>query len=144
MSDRPTATDFHQSEREVLGGARSWPVDRLRALAERHRLRGYRDPCADWNIPGRWGEIFWYGVIRAGASSSSWRPARGAHANGSRKALVPEGLAEVEEKRPTKPARVGGRPRRVLWLRRNAVQALWGEDVPSASPRVTGVTGYGG
>jgi hypothetical protein len=59
------------------------------------------------------------------------------------KDLVLEGLAEREEGRYTKIVRVGGRVRRVLWLKRRAVVALLGEDFPPASPVVTGVTGYG-
>ena len=59
------------------------PPDPLRALAERHRLRCYRDPCGDWNIPGRWGEIFWYGATRDGLPARIGVQLGGPHANGS-------------------------------------------------------------
>ncbi len=66
MSEPPTVSELHQSETEISAGVRSRPVDPLRALAHRYRLRCYRDACGDWNIPGRWGEIFWYGSAHDG------------------------------------------------------------------------------
>lgn len=61
MSQQSMATELHQSDRGISAGVRTLPVDPLRALAHQCRLRCYRDACRDWNIPGRWGEIFWYG-----------------------------------------------------------------------------------
>ncbi len=57
------------------------------------------------------------------------------------KDLTLEGLAEAEERRNTKTARLGGRTRRVLWLKRRAVADLLGEDFPCPSPVVTDITG---
>jgi hypothetical protein len=41
-------------------------MDPLRELAERARLKCYRDACGDYNVPGRIGEIFWFGAAHDG------------------------------------------------------------------------------
>jgi len=56
----------------------------LRALAEAHGVRWYRDACGDDHIPGRWGEIFRAGVGRLGVQFG------GPRANNTR-TDVPEG-----------------------------------------------------
>ncbi len=59
MSEQERAIESRNTEGPTTASSRTRPVSPLRALAQRYRLRSYRDPCGDWNIPGRWGEIFW-------------------------------------------------------------------------------------
>jgi hypothetical protein len=70
-------------------GTRS-SADPLRALALESRLRCYRDACGDWEIPGRWGEIFWYGAAHDGLPDRIGVQVGGPRANGSQ-AAVPIG-----------------------------------------------------
>ncbi|MBI4607920.1 MAG: hypothetical protein HY726_02785 [Candidatus Rokubacteria bacterium] len=51
-------------------------------------------------------------------------------------------LSECDPRRHSVVARVGGQRRRVLRLRRRAVEALLEEELPAPSPPVTGVTGF--
>ncbi len=83
MCERPTMSELHQSETEISAGVRLRPVDPLRALAHRYRLRCYRDACGDWNIPGRWGEIFWHGSAHDGLPDRIGVQLGGPRANGS-------------------------------------------------------------
>ncbi len=69
-----TATTLHRRVR---------PPDPLRTLAAHHRLRCYRDGCGDWNVPGRWGEIFWYGSVHGGSPDRIGVQLGGPQANGS-------------------------------------------------------------
>ncbi|HSD50443.1 MAG TPA: hypothetical protein VLG48_03465 [Candidatus Methylomirabilis sp.] len=66
MSKKSTPADVHQTDRKTAVDVRPRPVDTLQAIGEQHRLRSYRDPCGDWNIPGRLGEVFWCGSARDG------------------------------------------------------------------------------
>ncbi len=63
------------------------PLNPLRALAVRHRFRCYRDACGDWNIPGRWGEIFWYGAAHDGLPDRIGVQIGGPRANRSQTAV---------------------------------------------------------
>ncbi len=83
MSEQSTATELHQSEREISVGVKPRRVDPLRAFAGQHQLRSYRDPCGDWDIPGRWGEIFWYGSAHDGFPDRIGVQIGGPRANGS-------------------------------------------------------------
>ncbi|HSD51435.1 MAG TPA: hypothetical protein VLG48_08505 [Candidatus Methylomirabilis sp.] len=58
-------------------------MDPLRALAHGYRLRSYRNACGDWNIPGRWGEIFWYGSAHDALPDRIGVQIGGPRANGS-------------------------------------------------------------
>jgi hypothetical protein len=55
--------------------------------------------------------------------------------------LAEEGLSECDPGRHSTTARIAGRTRRVVRLRRDAVEAFMGEEVPSA---ITGITSFGG
>jgi hypothetical protein len=46
-------------------------------------MRCYRDACGDWNIPGRWGEIFWQSAAHDGFPDRIGVQLGGPHANGS-------------------------------------------------------------
>jgi hypothetical protein len=83
MSEQSTATELQQSDRDISVGVRPRPVDPLRAFAEQHRLRSYRDACGAWNIPGQWGEIYWYGSARDGLPDRVGVQIGGPRANGS-------------------------------------------------------------
>jgi hypothetical protein len=102
MSEQATMTELHEFRRETSASGRPRPVDPLRALAEQHRLHSYRDACGDWNIPGRWGEIFWDGSAHDGL------PGRIGVQLGAkrRQALSPErraaAIARLERVRPTR------------------------------------------
>jgi hypothetical protein len=79
MCEQATATELHQIARETSASGRPRLVDRLRAPAERHRLRCYRDACGDWNIPGRWwGEVCWHGAAHDGLPEAflMWKRAK--------------------------------------------------------------------
>lgn len=56
----------------------------IRELAFNHGKRWYRDACGDDNIPGKYGEIFRYGIGKLGVQIG------GPHANNT-KTDVPEG-----------------------------------------------------
>ncbi len=105
MSEQSTATEPHQGDRVISVGVRLRPVDPLQALAEQHRLRSYRDPCGDWDIPGRWGEIFWYSSTHDGLPNLICVQLGGSRANGS----------------PTRTTEKGGN------LRINRLRHHWGQ-----------------
>jgi hypothetical protein len=105
MSGQVAATETRTTEREPTVAMRTRPVDPLRSLAHQYRLRSYRDACGDWNIPGRWGEIFWYGSAHDGFPDRIGVQIGGPRANGS----------------PTRTTEEGGN------LRINRLLQIWGQ-----------------
>jgi hypothetical protein len=83
MTKQPTATELHQSDREISAGVRARSMDQLRALAHQCRLRCYRDTCRDCNIPGRWGEVSWCGSAHDGLPDRIGDQIGGPRADGS-------------------------------------------------------------
>ncbi len=83
MTKQPISTEPHQGMGDVTVSAKPRPLHLLRALAHRYRLRSYRDACGDWSIPGRWGEIFWYGSARDGFPDRIGVQLGGPQANGT-------------------------------------------------------------
>jgi len=83
MSEQETAIESRKAEGQTTASSRAGPVDPLRALAHRYRLRCYRDACGDWNIPGRWGEIFWHSSAHDGLPDRIGVQLGGPRANGS-------------------------------------------------------------
>ncbi len=66
MSEQSAVIESTRIADLTTARSRMRPVDPLRALAHQYRLRCYRDACGDWNISGRWGEIYWYGLAHDG------------------------------------------------------------------------------
>jgi len=87
MSEQATAPESRTNEGGSVSHVPTRPMDPLRALAQQHRLRRYRDPCGDWNIPGRWGELFWYGSARDGLVDRIGVQIGGPRANGAQTAV---------------------------------------------------------
>jgi hypothetical protein len=83
MSEQETAIESRNTEGPTTASSRARPVGPLRALAHQYRLRCYRDACGDWNIPGRWGEIFWYSSAHDGLPDRIGVQLGGPRANGS-------------------------------------------------------------
>ena len=83
MSEQATPPEPRTTEGGSVSHVPTRPVDPLRALAQQHRLRRYRDACGDWNIPGRWGGIFWYGSAHDGLVDRIGVQIGGPRANGT-------------------------------------------------------------
>ncbi len=91
MTEQPSSTELHQSLGDTTVSAKVRALDPLRALAQQHRLRCYRDACGDWNIPGRWGEIFWYGSAHDGLPDRIGVQLGGPQANNSLTKITEKG-----------------------------------------------------
>ncbi len=83
MRQQAPATESRTTKGGPVSPARTRPADPLRTLAHQCRLRSYRDACGDWSIPGRWGEIFWYGSARDGLPDRIGVQIGGPQANGT-------------------------------------------------------------
>jgi len=59
-----------------------------------------------------------------------------------RRELEKEGFLESQSGRHTKPVRIGGKTRRLLVLKRAAVEARLGEEFPEPIPLLSTVTGF--
>lgn len=105
--------------------------DRLRA---EQLLIGWQDEEAIYLIP----EAAFVAVNRFCRESGEGFPLR---QEGLRRDLAREGLSDCDAGRHTAMVRVGGHPRRVLKLRRAAVESLLGEAFSPPLPLVTSVTG---
>jgi len=81
------ATKLLQDDRDTLRPA---PGNRgVKELSGAHRLRCYRDPCGDYHISGKYGEIFSHGPGRLGVQVG------GPRANRTETAITPAGANRV-------------------------------------------------
>ncbi len=91
MSEQERAIESRSTEGPTTANSRTRPADPLRALAQLYRLRSYRDSCGDWNIAGRWGEIFWCSSARGGLPDRIGVQLGGPQANNSLTKITEKG-----------------------------------------------------